>query len=60
MIKRTELRTLYGIKGSDTTDCCVSFWCPCCAIIQQDKEVIAHSPLPVGQGYQAQPPMQMK
>jgi Cys-rich protein (TIGR01571 family) len=39
MMKRTEIRERYGIKGSGCGDCCVSFWCLCCTLIQQDKEV---------------------
>ncbi|KAJ8107044.1 hypothetical protein ONZ43_g6861 [Nemania bipapillata] len=60
MMKRGEIREQYGIKGSGCNDCCVSFWCSCCALIQQDNEVkIRQKAQPVMQGYQAQPNMQM-
>ncbi|OLN92816.1 Cell number regulator 11 [Colletotrichum chlorophyti] len=55
MMKRGEIRERFGIKGSGTSDCCVSYWCGCCALIQQDKEVQARlSTGPVIQGYQPQ------
>lgn len=53
MIKRGEIRERYGIKGDGTSDCCVTYWCACCALIQHDKEVIARtSGGPIAQGYQ--------
>jgi hypothetical protein len=53
MLKRTEIRERYGIKGDGTADCCATYWCPCCAVIQHDKEVIARTSAgPVAQGYQ--------
>ncbi|KAI1430200.1 PLAC8 family-domain-containing protein [Xylaria sp. FL1777] len=58
MLKRGEIRERYGIQGSGCDDCCVSFWCSCCALIQQDNEVkIRESARPNVQGYQAQPGM---
>ena len=38
-MKRGEIRRKFGIEGSGCGDCCVSVWCPCCALIQQDNEV---------------------
>lgn len=38
-MKRGEIREKFGIEGSGCGDCCVSMWCPCCALIQQDNEV---------------------
>ncbi|KAM0250606.1 hypothetical protein ACHAP5_002136 [Fusarium lateritium] len=55
MMKRGEIRERFGIKGSGMNDCCVSYWCLCCALIQQDNEVkgrLSHGP--ITQGYQAQ------
>lgn len=54
MLKRSEIRERYGIKGDGTGDCCAAYWCACCTLIQHDKEVIARtSPAaPVAQGYQ--------
>ncbi|KXH38763.1 PLAC8 family protein [Colletotrichum nymphaeae SA-01] len=55
MMKRGEIRERFGIKGSGGSDCCVSYWCGCCALIQQDKEVQARlSTGPIVQGYQPQ------
>lgn len=56
MLKRGEIRERYGIEGTGTKDCCVSYWCPCCALIQQDNEVKARAAAaaPITQGYQQQ------
>ncbi|RSM18875.1 hypothetical protein BHE90_004338 [Fusarium euwallaceae] len=55
MMKRGEIRDRFGIQGSGMGDCCVSYWCLCCALIQQDNEVKARlSQGPITQGYQAQ------
>ena len=43
MMKRSEIRDRFGIEGSDFGDCCVAYWCTCCGLIQQDKEVIART-----------------
>ncbi|KAI0015693.1 PLAC8 family-domain-containing protein [Xylariomycetidae sp. FL0641] len=39
MLKRKDVRSRFQIEGSEIEDCCVSFWCQCCAIIQHDHEV---------------------
>ncbi|TEA14062.1 Protein PLANT CADMIUM RESISTANCE 3 [Colletotrichum sidae] len=55
MMKRGEIRERFNIKGSGMSDCCVSYWCPCCALIQQDNEVKTRlSTGPIVQGYQPQ------
>ncbi len=61
MMKRTEIRERFGIQGDGTGDCCVTYWCPCCALIQQDNEVKfrTQGAVPINQGYQPQPGMQM-
>ncbi|OTA56520.1 PLAC8-domain-containing protein [Hypoxylon sp. EC38] len=63
LMKRDEIRKRYQIQGSSTSDCCVSYWCPCCALIQQDNEVLIRQrnaqPV-IAQGYQPQPAMQMQ
>ncbi|KAI1397169.1 PLAC8-domain-containing protein [Hypoxylon fuscum] len=61
LMKRGEIRERYSIEGSGFNDCCVSYWCPCCALIQQDNEVKIRqrNAQPVAQGYQSQPGMQM-
>ncbi|KAI1386779.1 PLAC8-domain-containing protein [Hypoxylon trugodes] len=61
MMKRSEIRERYKIEGSGCNDCCVSFWCSCCALIQQDNEVKIRqrNAQPVDQGYQSQPAMQV-
>lgn len=60
MMKRTEIRERFQIPGSGVGDCCVSYWCPCCAVIQQDNEVKSRLPVaPVNNQYQSQPPMGM-
>ncbi|KJZ71547.1 hypothetical protein HIM_09085 [Hirsutella minnesotensis 3608] len=54
MMKRGEVRDQYGIKGSDCNDCCVSYWCLCCAMIQMDNEVKKRTQGLVTQGYQSE------
>ncbi|CAK7206808.1 hypothetical protein SEUCBS139899_009614 [Sporothrix eucalyptigena] len=60
MMKRGEIRERFSIVGSGTGDCCASYWCPCCSLIQQDNEVkIRTAHMVNNQGYQAQPGMVM-
>ncbi|KAH8197756.1 hypothetical protein TruAng_008090 [Truncatella angustata] len=61
MLKRTEIRERFGIPGSACGDCCTSFWCHCCAVIQQDNEVKSrlHAGGPIQQQYQQQQGMLM-
>ncbi|KAH9904107.1 PLAC8-domain-containing protein [Xylariomycetidae sp. FL2044] len=61
MMKRGEIRERYDIEGSGCGDCCTSYWCPCCDVIQQDNEVKMRQQAgqPTTQGYQSQPSMQM-
>ncbi|KAK7430279.1 hypothetical protein QQZ08_003254 [Neonectria magnoliae] len=55
MMKRGEIRERFGIQGSGMNDCCASYWCGCCALIQQEKEVKARlAQGPITQGYQSQ------
>ena len=64
-MKRSEIREKFGIEGDGMGDCCATYWCACCALIQQDKEVEARMPpghasaQAQAQGYQAQQGMQM-
>ncbi|ODA80536.1 hypothetical protein RJ55_03495 [Drechmeria coniospora] len=56
LLQRSEIREKYGIQGSGLGDCCTSYWCLCCALIQQDNEVKRRA-IPAGpitQGYQSQ------
>ncbi|RSL70844.1 hypothetical protein CEP53_001744 [Fusarium sp. AF-6] len=41
MMRRGEIHEKYSIEGSGMGDCCTSFWCLCCALVQQDNEVRA-------------------
>jgi len=41
MMKRGEIREKYDIKGDQMSDCLMSWCCGCCALIQQEKEIIA-------------------
>ncbi|KAK3933600.1 PLAC8 family-domain-containing protein [Diplogelasinospora grovesii] len=55
MLKRGEIRQRFGIQGSGFNDCCTTYWCPCCSLIQQDNEVKARTASgPIVQGYQPQ------
>ncbi|CAM1504321.1 Fc.00g019120.m01.CDS01 [Cosmosporella sp. VM-42] len=54
MMKRGEIRERFGIQGSGMGDCCTTYWCLCCALIQQEKEAKGRlSQGPVTQGYQS-------
>lgn len=62
MMKRTEMRQAYNIKGSAAWDCLASCCCPCCTIMQMDKEVVsrqAQGAAAMQQGYQAPQGMAM-
>ncbi|KAL4810612.1 PLAC8 family-domain-containing protein [Aspergillus unguis] len=50
-IRRSEMRNKLGIKGSCCGDCCATFWCGCCAIIQDEKEAELRTRPELG-GYQ--------
>ncbi|KAH0597821.1 hypothetical protein MHUMG1_04193 [Metarhizium humberi] len=56
MATRTRIREKYGIEGDASSDFKTSYFCTCCALIQQDREVAlraGHYP-PDPQGYQGQ------
>lgn len=54
MIRRGEIRERFGIKGSGCGDYCTTYWCLCCALIQQDNEVQSRQAQgPITQGYQS-------
>ena len=36
---RGEIRSRYSIPGSFFGDCCLSCWCGCCTLIQEQKEL---------------------
>ncbi|KAJ6031009.1 PLAC8-domain-containing protein [Penicillium herquei] len=55
-IRRGEMRQKYGIKGSCCGDCCTTFWCGCCALTQEEKEVELRTRPDVA-GYQMAPQM---
>lgn len=37
-VLRTKIREERKISGTVCGDCCATYWCPCCAIIQMSKE----------------------
>lgn len=43
MLKRGELRKRFGIEGSALKDCAGSCFCPCCTLVQQEKEIETRS-----------------
>jgi len=45
--KRTQLRAKYGLVESCSNDCCATCFCPCCAITQEWREMVARGPPPV-------------
>jgi hypothetical protein len=38
--QRREVRYKYHIKGSNGADCLESTFCVCCALVQEEKEVM--------------------
>ena len=58
MFKRREIRERFGIKGSGCGDCASSYFCPCCSLMQHEKEVDDQSGrMQAPGGYQAPPAM---
>jgi len=56
MIKRGEMRERFGIEGSCLGDCVRSYCCPCCGLVQEEKE----AQLRINAAAQAyQPPQEM-
>jgi len=60
MLQRGEIRSRYGINGDGLQDCCATFWCTCCTVAQNEKEVIGRQSAAAGgyaapQGMVAQP-----
>ncbi|CUS11879.1 unnamed protein product [Tuber aestivum] len=39
-LHRQKIRQRYNISGDDLGDCCITYWCPACSLIQNEKEVI--------------------
>ncbi|TVY27993.1 Protein plant cadmium resistance 7-like [Lachnellula hyalina] len=61
-LKRSEIRSAYNIQGDHMIDCLSSAFCHCCALIQQEKEVIRKNALRASdqdKGYQAPVGMSM-
>jgi hypothetical protein len=52
MIKRGEIRRRFGIEGSGCGDCASAYCCPCCVLVQHEKELEVQSTR-VQTGYQA-------
>ncbi|PKY08988.1 PLAC8-domain-containing protein [Aspergillus campestris IBT 28561] len=58
MFKRGELRERFGIQGSGCGDCASAYFCPCCSLMQHEKEVDDQSGrMQAPGGYQAPPGM---
>lgn len=52
-VRRSNMREELGIKGSGFGDCCGAFWCPCCGLLQEEKEMVRRTEMSQGTGYQA-------
>jgi hypothetical protein len=57
-IKRSDMREQLGIQGSGFGDCCASYCCPCCALMQEEKEMVRKSEM-VTHTAEYQPPQGM-
>ncbi|KAG2415119.1 hypothetical protein HFD88_006310 [Aspergillus terreus] len=53
MMKRGEIRKRFNIEGSGAGDCFSSYCCPCCTLVQNEKEVEFQSTRIQQSGYQA-------
>jgi hypothetical protein len=52
------MRDQFGIEGSGVTDCLGSWCCPCCGLIQEEKEAKLRAEGGAAvQGYAQQPQM---
>lgn len=51
-IKRSDMREQFGIEGSGCGDCCASYFCACCALMQEEKEMVRKSEFLTNVGYQ--------
>ncbi|XP_006813856.1 placenta-specific gene 8 protein-like [Saccoglossus kowalevskii] len=38
IVLRMKIRTMNNIQGGAISDCCASYWCPCCAATQISRE----------------------
>ncbi len=47
-LKRSDLRRAYGIEGNEFEDCCAHFWCLCCALSQEAREIRTRGRVPDG------------
>ncbi|KAL2844516.1 PLAC8 family protein [Aspergillus pseudoustus] len=55
-IRRGEMREKHGIEGSCCGDCCATFWCGCCTLVQEEKEMELRT-RPELTGYKSTPQM---
>lgn len=60
MLQRGRVRERYNIEGGGCGDCCVSFWCPCCGLLQQANEVEERQNMLDKSGYRPQGGMRMQ
>lgn len=40
MVNRMSMREKYGMESNGFGDCMTAFCCPCCELIQEDKEMV--------------------
>ncbi|KAB8212839.1 hypothetical protein BDV33DRAFT_104026 [Aspergillus novoparasiticus] len=57
-IRRGKMRKRFGIKGSCCGDCCATFFCSCCVLVQEEKEAELRTQAELG--YQMTPGMEYK
>jgi len=55
LMQRREIKRKYNLEGSGCGDCCKTFCCGCCALIQEENEVLSRTKKTqaMGGGYQA-------
>jgi hypothetical protein len=54
MLQRSEVRGKYNLEGSGLGDCCRPYCCPCCELMQEEKELLlrTNSSAQPAHGYQ--------
>jgi hypothetical protein len=57
-MNRTDTRTKYNIAGNGVGDCFTATCCTCCALIQEEKEIIYRSTVAGNEGYLKQNTME--
>jgi len=56
-LKRNEYRHKHGISGNGCSDCMGAACCPCCGLVQEEKDSLLREAKGGAGGYQSNPGM---